>query len=277
MNRLHPIARARLVRWLLVFLVLTAATAAVVWWRNNLAGSNNPASSSYQTTTNTPPSNNQSKASFSKNQYSVSDPASIWAVVNKGRVLPSSYVPANLAVPKIALSEVASSENMLLRQEAAAAIEKLVSAAGNDGMKLMLVSGYRSYSTQQSVYSGYVSSQGKDYADATSAQPGHSEHQTGLAVDLGAQSGQCQLKACFGDTPEGKWLAANAYKYGFIIRYQKDKSNLTGYAYEPWHIRYVGVDLATAINKTGQTLEQFFGMTAYPSYPAQSYELKSGT
>lgn len=277
MNRLHPVARARLVRWLLVFLVLTAATAAVVWWRDNPAGSNNPASSPYQTTTRAPASNDQSEPSFSKNQYSVSDPASIWVVVNKGRILPSFYVPANLAVPKVALSEVASSENMHLRQETAAAIEELMSAAGNDGMQLMLVSGFRSYSTQQSVYNGYVSSQGKDYADATSAQPGHSEHQTGLAADLGTIRRNCQLDACFGDTPEGKWLAANAYKYGFIIRYQKDKSNLTGYAYEPWHIRYIGIDLATEINKTGQTLEQFFGMTAYPSYPAQSYELKSGT
>jgi D-alanyl-D-alanine carboxypeptidase len=166
---------------------------------------------------------------------------------------------------------------MLLRQVPAAAIEKLVSAADNDGMKLMLVSGYRSYSTQQSVYSGYVSSQGKDYANATSAQPGHSEHQTGLAADIGATSRKCQLDVCFGDTAEGKWLAANAYKYGFIVRYQKDKSNLTGYAYEPWHVRYVGNDLAAEINKTGQTLEQFFGLPAYPDYPVKPYELKSGT
>lgn len=277
MARLHPIARARLARWLLVFLVLAAATTAVVRWRDNPAGSNNPASSSYQTTASTPASNNQSKAGFSKNQYSVNDPASLWVVVNKGRVLPRSYVPANLATPKIALSEVASSENMHLRQEAASAIEKLVSTAGNNGVKLMLVSGYRSYSTQQLVYSGYVSSQGKDYADATSAQPGHSEHQTGLAADLGATSRRCQLDICFGDTAEGKWLAANAYKYGFIIRYQKDRSSLTGYAYEPWHIRYIGIDLAAEINKTGQTLEQFFGLPAYFDYPVQPYELKSGT
>jgi D-alanyl-D-alanine carboxypeptidase len=277
MNKLHPVARARLARWLLVFLVLAASTATVVWWRDNLPGKNNPASSSYQTTTSTPASDNQSKAGFSKNQYSVNDPASPWVVVNKGRVLPSSYVPANLAEPKIALNEAASSENMLLRQVPAAAIEKLVSAADNDGMKLMLVSGYRSYSTQQSVYSGYVSSQGKDYANATSAQPGHSEHQTGLAADIGATSRKCQLDVCFGDTAEGKWLAANAYKYGFIVRYQKDKSNLTGYAYEPWHVRYVGNDLAAEINKTGQTLEQFFGLPAYPDYPVKPYELKSGT
>ncbi|MEK7561249.1 MAG: D-alanyl-D-alanine carboxypeptidase family protein [Patescibacteria group bacterium] len=77
-------------------------------------------------------------------------------------------------------------------------------------------------------------------------------------------------------TPGGKWLAANAYQYGFIIRYPKDKTSLTGYAYEPWHLRYVGVDLATRINKTGQTLEQFFGLPTYPDYPVQSYELKSG-
>lgn len=206
----------------------------------------------------------------------MNDAASIWVVVNKGRVLPNAYVPADLVVPDISLSQSAASQNMQLRKDSAASLEKLVSAASNDALKLKLVSGYRSYATQQSVYNSYVASQGKAYADATSAQPGHSEHQTGLAADLGATSGKCQLEKCFGDMAEGKWLAASAHKYGFIVRYQKDKQNLTGYDYEPWHVRYVGIDLATELNKTGQTLEQFFDLATYSDYSAQPYELKIG-
>lgn len=269
----HPSARARLAKWLLVFLVLAGATSAVVWWRDNLVDTKNSASNSYQTTTDAQTSNDGSKAGFNKSQYSINDPSSLWVIVNKGRILPSSYVPANLLVPKVALSEGSGSENMHLRHDASAAAEKLIAAAGSDGLKLMLVSGYRSFATQQSVYNGYVRSQGKASADATSAQPGHSEHQTSLAADLGALSRTCQLEVCFGDTPEGKWLASNAYKYGFIIRYQKDKDSLTGYSYEPWHFRHVGVDLASEINVTGRTLEQFFGLSAHSDYPATSYQL----
>lgn len=254
----------------MLFVVLAAIVIGIAWWRSDeLAKKPQPV---------TPTSSNSAPtipASFNKSQYSINDPSSLWVVVNKGRILPSSYVPANLIAPKVALSEGSGSKNMLLRQDASAAAEKLVAAAGSDGLKLMLVSGYRSYTTQQSLYSGYVGSQGKAYADATSAQPGHSEHQTGLAADLGAASRTCQLEACFGDMTEGKWLVANAHKYGFIIRYQKDKTNLTGYTYEPWHVRYVGVDLATQINKTGQTLEQFFDLPDYPDYPTASYQLKA--
>lgn len=268
---IHPHARVRLVNWLLLFGLLAAAVAGIVWWRDGHSTAVNVQSSP----ASSPSSNIKTEpvAVFNKNQYSVNDPGSLWVVVNKGRILPSGYAPANLVSPKIPLSGGPASENMHLRQDAATAVEKLVSAAGGGGVKLMLVSGYRSYGTQQSLYSGYVSSQGQAYADATSAQPGHSEHQTGLAADLGATSGKCQLDPCFGDTLEGQWLAANSYKYGFIIRYQKDKNSLTGYIYEPWHLRYVGTDLAGEINKSGQTLEQFFGLPASADYPAQSYQL----
>lgn len=207
--------------------------------------------------------------------YSINDPASIWVVVNKGRILPADYAPESLVAPKVSLSQGAASDNMHLRQDAAAAVEKLLSAAGSEGVKLMLVSGYRSYGTQQSVYNGYVSSQGRAYADATSAQPGHSEHQTGLAADLGVQNRKCQLEACFGNTPEGQWLAANAHKYGFVVRYQKDKENLTGYEYEPWHMRYVGKELAAKLYSSGQTMEQYFSLPTFQTYPAQLVELKS--
>ncbi|MBI1952193.1 M15 family metallopeptidase [Candidatus Saccharibacteria bacterium] len=266
----HPYARKRLLRYLLLFLVLGIAVAGIAWWRGNQQPINSQSAVSDASGRSA-----ASPSGFNKSQYSVNDPASLWVVVNKGRILPSDYVPADPVVPNVSLNESASSDNMHLRRDAATALEKLTSAASGESIKLMLVSGYRSYATQQSVYSGYVSSQGKAYADATSAQPGHSEHQTGLAADLGAISGKCQLEPCFGDMAEGKWLAANAHDYGFIIRYQKNKTNLTGYDYEPWHLRYVGVELAAVLNKADQTLEQFFSLPAYPSYSSQIYQLKN--
>jgi D-alanyl-D-alanine carboxypeptidase len=210
-----------------------------------------------------------------KATYSTDQAASLWAVVNKGRALPKSYIPSNLVVPDIPLAGSAAAENMHVRDDMAAALKNLVNAASAEGVKLMLVSGYRSYATQVSVYNGYVSSSSQQSADTYSARPGHSEHQTGLAADLGVANGVCQLDQCFGDTTEGKWLAANAYKYGFIIRYQKNTQNLTGYEYEPWHVRYVGSDLASQIQASGQTLEQYFGLPAYTDYPANSFGLHS--
>ncbi len=272
----HPSARARLARWLLVFLVLAGATATVVWWRDNHSAAKNSASNSYQTTTKPLASNDQSKAGFNKSQYSINDPASIWVVVNKGRVLPSDYVPANLVTPSMVLRLSASDPEMHVRQVVATAMEKLFAAATSGGLHLMLASGYRSYTEQVSVYGAEVQKNGQAGADQESARPGHSEHQTGLAADLEPASRNCELSVCFADTPEGKWLAANAYKYGFIIRYQKNKNSLTGYNYEPWHIRFTGADLASEINKTGQTLEQFFNLSASTDYPATSYQLKAG-
>lgn len=229
-------------------------------------------------TTSSPPVISAKKqntpAVFDKTTYPTDTASSPWVVVNKGSTLPSDYVPANLTVPDIPLRYSASDPAMQVRSDTAAALEKLVSAAKQDGISLELTSGYRSYSYQVAVYNGYVKNSGVKDADTFSARPGHSEHQTGLAADLEPLSGQCELDQCFGGLPEGKWLAANAYKYGFIIRYPKNKENLTGYEYEPWHVRYVGTALAGQINKSGQTLEQFFGLPIYLDYPSQSTHLK---
>lgn len=192
-----------------------------------------------------------------KPQYSIDDPSSIWMVVNKQRTLPSTYAPSDLVT-------VGGGQKM--RQEAATAAKELVSAAIKDGVTLKYISGYRSYNYQQSVYSGYVKQSGQASADTFSARPGHSEHQTGLAVDLGNSNGSCDLDACFGTTTGGKWLASNANKFGFIIRYPEGKTGLTGYQYEPWHIRYLGTDLATKVQTSGKTLEQYFGLPAAPDY-----------
>lgn len=204
---------------------------------------------------------------FNKSQYSLEDPKSIWVVVNKQRGLqPSTYAPA-LAIPNIPL---ATSTDMEKHVGAAMAphLEALVAAAKQEGVSLNLQSGYRSYSFQVSLYNRYVSQQGRAVADTQSARPGHSEHQTGWAADLGTpDNAACDIEECFGTTAAGKWLIDNAYRYGFIIRYPQDKQAITGYIYEPWHVRYVGTPLATEMhNKGSTTLEEFFGLPAAPNY-----------
>ncbi len=130
----------------------------------------------------------------------------------------------------------------------------LSSAAAEEGLNIWLASGYRSYQYQEEIYNGYVDGYGKDTADTFSARPGHSEHQTGLAIDVNT------IDDSFADTPEAEWLAENCYKYGFIIRYPKGKEDITGYKYEPWHIRYLGVEKATAVYNSGLTLEEYLGI-----------------
>lgn len=217
------------------------------------------------------------KSKFDKSKYSINDPESIWVVVNKGRILPSSYVPPDLVVPKVPLRTSAYDSEMHLRVAPSRAIEKLFNGALSSGIHLRLASGYRSYNEQISVYNSEVRRFGQAVADSESAQPGHSEHQTGLAADLEPASRACEINSCFATTAEGKWLAANCYKYGFIIRYQKNDQNITGYRYEPWHVRYVASDLAAEVHSSSQTLEEFFGLPAVTSYPAQSYQLKIGS
>jgi D-alanyl-D-alanine carboxypeptidase len=190
---------------------------------------------------------------FNKNLHSLDDPASLWVVVNKKRPLPSSYAPG-----------VTSVGGGSLRPEAAQAIRQLIDGAATSSVRLKVISGYRSFGTQQSVYQSYVRNDGQARADTYSARPGYSEHQTGLAADLGG--GGCDLEICFANTPGGRWLTQHAHEYGFIIRYLQGKTSVTGYQYEPWHLRYVGKELATEIKKSGLTMEEFFGLPAAPGY-----------
>jgi len=156
---------------------------------------------------------------------------------------------------------------MQVRKVTATALEQMFAAAKQQGIDLMLSSGYRSYAYQVSLYNGYVQTQGQATADTQSARPGYSEHQTGFAADIEPVSKECEVDPCFGTTPEGIWLAANAYKYGFIIRYTAADQKITGYEAEPWHIRYVGTALSTELHSTGvQTLEQFFGISGGAVY-----------
>ncbi len=196
------------------------------------------------------------------------NPSSITVVVNKLRPLPDGYAPTDLVVPNVPLRLSGDTSEMHMRQEAAAALENLVADAKAAGLNLLLLSGYRSQATQYSVYNRYVAEKGQALADTDSARPGFSEHQTGLAVDLGRADGQCQLEACFGETAEGTWLAENMARYGFILRYLPGRDSVTGYVYEPWHLRYIGKDLAEKVMTSGQTLEEYFGLPPAPTYAA---------
>jgi D-alanyl-D-alanine carboxypeptidase len=135
--------------------------------------------------------------------YPTDEAASLWAVVNKGRQLPAAYVPQGLVAPSVPLALDASNAQMQLRSDAAAALQQLVAAGEQQDIHLMLASGYRSYAVQVITYDSEVSAYGTAKADAESARPGHSEHQTGLAADLEPTSRQCAVQDCFADTPEG--------------------------------------------------------------------------
>ena len=158
-------------------------------------------------------------------------------IANKTYPLPSTYNPG-------------------VDPAANAALQEMFSAAEAEGIKLFVKSGFRSYSTQKSLYNGYVKRDGAAAADQYSARPGHSEHQTGLAFDIN------KANSTFAGSPEATWLAENCYKYGFIIRYPQGKEAITGYIYEPWHIRYLGVDIATAVYNSGLCLEEYLGITS---------------
>lgn len=145
-----------------------------------------------------------------------------------------------------------------IQKDAYAEFNNLLTDARADGVHFSLLSGYRSYRTQKEIYDDYVSKHGKEAADKAVSRPGYSEHQTGYALDLN------NAEESFGNTNEGKWLAANCAKYGFIIRYPKGKESVTGRQYQPWHIRYVGPELAKKLYNNGEwiTLEEYFGISS---------------
>lgn len=187
----------------------------------------------------------------------IANPEDVAVLVNKTNKLPENYNPKDLVEPNVPFIFKEKSEKRMLRKEAASALEDLFDAAKKDGLPLAGVSGYRSHATQKTLYNNYVKRDGEAAANKYSAKPGHSEHETGLAIDVTGSSGKCPAQDCFGDTKEAKWLAEHAQEYGFIIRYPKGKESITGYQYEPWHLRYVGKNAAKEIAKQGITLEEY--------------------
>jgi D-alanyl-D-alanine carboxypeptidase len=195
---------------------------------------------------------------FDKTRFSIDDPMSLWVVVDKLRpVNPQNFVPTDLVdanVPAVFTST--------LREPAARAVEAMFAAfTAETGDSLRLQSAFRSYETQIEVYAN------NNQDDTQSARPGFSEHQTGLAIDISPLSGECALDECFANTVGGQWLAANAWQYGFLLRYPSGLTPITGYAFEPWHYRFIGTELAAELHKTGiLTLEEFFGLPPAPDY-----------
>ena len=143
------------------------------------------------------------------------------------------------------------------------AFQKLSDAAAQEGLDLYIGSDYRDYAYQVKIYNNYCDLYGWEQADSFSARPGYSEHQTGLTIDCNT------IDDAFGDTPEAAWLAQHCADYGFIIRFPQGKEDVTGYQYEPWHIRYVGVDIAKEIQKYDLTLEEYLGVDSVYAAPWQ--------
>ena len=196
---------------------------------------------------------------------SLTDPARLWVVVNKSLPLnPPEYEPANLASIPLQLTTPSGR----VRSDVADAVGQMADAAAAAGVgRIGANNGYRSYGLQVTTYGSHVRSQGQADADAGSARPGHSEHQTGLALDVVACGSACGGLDGFGGTAQSDWVAAHAWEYGFIVRYEQVGTPVTGYAPEPWHLRYVGVDLAAAYHEGGfHTLEEFFALPAAPDY-----------
>jgi len=191
-----------------------------------------------------------------------------WVVVNKLRPLsPLDFEPQ---VREIRSSEsLDNSRGLELRDVAATALEAMASEMLFQGAGQMFVnSAYRSYEYQRVLFVDKVDQYGEAEALVRSAKAGHSEHQTGLAVDVSVPAQGCAIMQCFGDTVAGKWIAENSWKFGYIVRYERDTTSITGYTYEPWHLRYVGIEIARTYANNGiHTLEDFWGFPAAENYP----------
>ena len=201
-------------------------------------------------------------------EQSTTDPESSWIVVNKQNPLnPIDYVPKDLVAPQFPVLN-ANPYGRKLRKEASKAAYKLAMAMKAAGKgSLVIQSAYRSYAEQKTIHARQVEKYGLTTGEALAARPGYSEHQTGWAMDVSARGQGCQIRVCFGQTKAGRWLAENAWRFGFIIRYPSEAMEVTGYQYEPWHLRYVGQGLAMVMHDDKvRVLEKFFGYPSAPNY-----------
>ena len=193
--------------------------------------------------------------------YDIDTASSPSVVVNKKRPLnPKTYIPANLKkYPGSSVKLAAPARDALVLM--AAAMKK--AGAGT----LVLNSGYRSYASQKIIHAAKVSQLGLKAGEALAARPGYSEHQTGLAADVSAYKQGCAIYTCFSATKAGKWLAENAWQYGFVIRYPYGQTKITGYQFEPWHLRFIGLEIATDMRaKNILTVEKYFSLPNAPKY-----------
>ena len=188
-------------------------------------------------------------------------------LVNREQKASKAYIPADLVLPRVGTRKKGMEERILMRREAALALEEMFFAAKKEAkFTLYAASGYRSFGIQQILFNGKAEEKGKESANKTVAIPGSSEHQLGLAMDVQAPS-LLNLNRSFGDTQEGQWVAQNAHRFGFIIRYKKEWTDVTGYAYEPWHLRYIGLAHARALYALDMPYEHYHDIIkAWPEY-----------
>jgi len=177
-------------------------------------------------------------------------------LVNKTHGLDRDYKPEDLTGIRYYAAD-RSAEGRFMRAAAADAFHSMAEEARRQDIVFVMTTAYRSYGFQATLYNNYVANHGQAAADRFSARPGYSEHQTGLAVDVSAASVDYRLTREFSGTREGRWLSENAHLFGFIIRYQEGTEEITGYQYEPWHVRYVGLTAAEYIHTHGITLEEY--------------------
>lgn len=187
----------------------------------------------------------------------IADPTSRLVLVDRTRALPEAYAPPDLIDAPVPFTFAQPDPRRMVRREVAGHLGDLFAGAAAAGLPLVAISGYRSFQTQRNVHDSYLSKDGQ--ADRYSAAPGHSEHQTGLAMDVTGADGLCPTEDCFAARPEARWLAEHAADYGFIVRYPQGKEAVTGYNYEPWHLRYVGIDVARELRRRGLTLDEWMG------------------
>lgn len=205
----------------------------------------------------TPPADTPSAKNNNDSIQVVFNPESIPVLVNKQNKLPDSYNPNDLVYTDIPFISGTTDEKRKMRHAAASAINQLFADAKAQGISLLGVSAYRSHATQTTLFNYYVNRDGYEKARTYSALPGTSEHETGLSIDVTGGDGKCAAENCFGGTPEAIWLEQHAEEYGFIIRYPQGKESITGYQYEPWHLRYVGKEIALEIMNKGISLEEY--------------------
>lgn len=188
----------------------------------------------------------------------LTSPGGRLALVNKQKPVDLDYAPTDLVIPDVTHRTDKPAEEIMVRNVVAKPLADMFMAAKVEKLDLLLGSAYRSSKLQEMYFNSYAAASGLEEAEKYSAHPGTSEHQLGLAVDISTTDRVCYLEKCFETSAAGKWLAANAHRYGFILRYPDGKAETTGYNYEPWHFRYLGVNIATAIFESGLTYEEAF-------------------
>ena len=203
------------------------------------------------------PQNESNPQTQGVNAFDIKGNEDMLILVNKTNELPQNYKPTDLSRVK-AYAPGRDDSTRYMRKKASESMNKMLEDAKAFGMDIVITTAYRSYNLQKIIFENNVEKSGSiEEANKTSAKPGQSEHQTGLAADLSSSKLDYSLDTKFGELDEGKWISDNSWKYGFILRYPEDKTEITGYSYEPWHIRYVGKEFAKFIKDNNLTLEEF--------------------